>query len=148
MYADLLQLTDEAEYRQHFYENYCCREIKTHDGYVVTFRMNVFDHAFFSNADWKACDKSIFSIPRAERMDWIKKVLQDPTLTMYAGWDKKKGRYDHTRRVTLVTPDGYVVVLRVSKKGFVFGTAFVINDSSVEGKVKSNPVWAGEHLFR
>lgn len=142
LYAELIILDTEAEYRDYYKIEYCDKQITTHDGMVVTFRPEDFDHAFFKNASRRRKDKSIFATERAQRMSWIKKVLQDKNLTLYAGWDSKRKRYDHTRRVCLVTDDGYVVVLRiVNATKAVFNTAYLIDDPEVERKIKSSPVW-------
>lgn len=141
-YGSLTVLNTEAEYRQFFNEEYCNKVIFTHDGIEVKFRPEHFNHAFFKNASRRAKDKSLFSRERAERITWIKQALQDTNLTLYAGWDSKKKRYDHTRRVCLVTPDGYVVVLRIiSDTNAVFNTAYLIDNPDVEAKIKGSPIW-------
>lgn len=141
-YGSLTVLATEVEYRQFFNEEYCSKVILTHDGIEVKFRPEHFDHAFFKNASRHARDKSIFSRERAERITWIKQALLDKSLTLYAGWDSRKKRYDHTRRVCLVTPNGYVVVLRItSKSTAVFNTAYLIDDPDVESKIKGSPIW-------
>lgn len=47
----LLQLPDEAAYRQHFVGTYCRGVIETHDGIRVFFRQNQFDHAFYESTN-------------------------------------------------------------------------------------------------
>lgn len=57
-------------------------------------------------------------------------------MPLYAGWDSKRKRYNHTRRVYLVTDDGYVVVLRiVNATKAVFNTAYLINNPEGGGKL-------------
>ncbi|GAB6179936.1 hypothetical protein JCM14036_12550 [Desulfotomaculum defluvii] len=142
MYAPLIELANEEEYRQYYKEKYCREGVFTHDGLLVRFRPDQFGHAFFVSQDRRISDKSIFSKDRALRIGWIKKALADPSLIMYAGWDSKKKRYDHTRRVCLVTPDSYVIVLRLaSDKVAIFVTAYIIDDPVVEDKIKSGPLW-------
>ncbi|MEK6452633.1 hypothetical protein [Caldifermentibacillus hisashii] len=141
LYDELLVLGSEAEYKSYYIREYCNQEIYTHDGIRVKFRPERFEHAFFESKSRKRSDKSIFSWKRAERISWIKKVLTDKELTIYAGWDKKRKKYDHSRRVCLVTPDGYVVVVRYQNPHTaIFVTAFVIDDPIVENRIKSSPV--------
>lgn len=147
MYSDLLNLDSQSDYEELYKLNYCQREIRTHDGHLVKFRPEEFNHAFFCNADRRTGDKSIFSTDRAKRIMWIEKVLKDPSLCIYAGWDSKKKRYDHSRRVTLVTSDGYVVVLRVGKGCLIFVTAYIIDDPKVKTLIMSSPIWGGEHMI-
>ncbi|KMN54687.1 hypothetical protein KUV96_01910 [Bacillus velezensis] len=145
LYSELLVLGGgESEYRQIYIDEYCKEPIVSCDGYIVKFPIHQFAHAFFKNKSRRAKDKLLFSEERAWRILWIKKVLQDNSLTYYAGWDSSKKRYDHTRRVTLVTPDGYVVVIRITNnktKDASFVTAYLIDDPKVEKKIKASPIW-------
>jgi hypothetical protein len=147
MYSELLSYEDISEYEGLYCSHYCEREIKTHDGFTVKFRKEDFAHAFYSNASRRERDKSIFSYSRAHRLLWIEKVLKDEKLVMYAGWDSKRKRYDHSRRVTLITQDGYVVVLRSNKKGFVFVTAYLIDEPENQKRIEESPIWNREHTF-
>lgn len=140
MYCEFLSLATESEYREYFIENYCNRRIYNHLGILVRFYPDVFDHAFFRSSNRFCKDKAIFCMERAKRMKWIKQALNDDTLYIYEGWDSKKKRYDNTNKVTLVTPDGYVVVLRmVREKQAKFITAYIIDDDDVEDKIKKSP---------
>ncbi|QPA31640.1 hypothetical protein [Thermaerobacillus caldiproteolyticus] len=142
LYSDLLILDSEADYKQYYIEEYCNKDIYTHDGIKVKFPPNQFEHSFFESANRRQKDKSIFSRERAERLSWIKKVLNDPSLQLYAGWDSKKRRYDHTRRVCLVTPDRYVVILRmINPRLASFVTAYVIDNDDNLAKIKASPIW-------
>jgi hypothetical protein len=143
-YSQFLLLGDESAYRQLYVDEYCNKEIKTHEGIRVMFPRHQFDHAFFKSSSRRAQDKSIFCMERAKRILWIKKALLDPALGLYAGWDSKRKVYDQSRRVCLVTPDSYAIVLRITgnlRSSFV--TAYLIDDPSVETKIKSSPVWVG-----
>ena len=46
-----------------------------------------------------------------KRILWIKQVLQDNNIPIYQGHNSKT-KSDKSRRVSLLTPDGYVVVIR------------------------------------
>lgn len=141
-YSELLILSSEAEYKNYYIREYCNKELYTHDGLRVKFRPERFEHAFYKSRSRRRKDKSIFSWERAERMNWIKDVLMDKSITIYAGWDSKKKRYDATRRVCLVTSDDYMVILRFTKPGkeLQFVTAYLIDDQNVKNKVMGSPI--------
>ncbi|MER3125624.1 hypothetical protein ABQG68_09430 [Bacillus pumilus] len=135
----------EQVYKKIYIEEYCSQKIISYDGYLINFPLSVFEHAFFKSTSRRSQDKAIFCYERAERILWIKKALQDDNLNYYAGWDSKKKRYDHSRRVTLVTPDNYVVVLRITdklNKRATFVTAYVIDTPNNVQKIKASPIWA------
>jgi len=108
-YPELIQYPTELEYRQHFERIYCCGTIETFDGIQVRFRKTMFDHCFFESIHSK---DDTFSAQRAERIDWIKSVLQDANAELREGWDNKKKRPARDRRVTIVV-DSYVLVIRI-----------------------------------
>lgn len=140
MYRELIEYDTQEEYRLHFHENYCKDGILTHDSVKVSFRESVFDHAFFASKNRRIKDKSVFSIERAKRIGWIKAVLQDESLTLYDGWISSEKRYDPTRRVCIVTPDKYVVVLRlISDKKAIFVTAYLADSDEVVRKIQKSP---------
>ncbi|HHA5679188.1 hypothetical protein ACFHPT_03020 [Enterococcus faecium] len=140
-YRPLKKLQTMDEYRMHYEKKYCTSTILTHQGLPVRFYPERFDHAFYKNSNRRTKDKSLFSLERAERIDWIEEVLKDPNVTIYAGWDSKKKRHDFSHRASLITPDGYVVVIRkINDSKATFVTAYVIDDLSVFDKIKSNPI--------
>ena len=121
-YPPFVTYKSEAEYRKHFEQDYCSGTISTFDGIQVRFRKSDFDHCFFES--FLAKDDT-FSIRRAERIDWIKAVLEDRSAKLYVGWDKKKKRLDKKRRVAIVEDD-YIVIVALTRKGNArFVTAFV-----------------------
>jgi len=141
----LLQLSDEAAYRQHFVHTYCRGAFETHDGIRVFFRQNQFAHAFYESPNRDGA-KDAFSQGRAERMDWIAATLSDPTAVRYQGWVANKRRYDPARRVDLLYED-FVVVLALGLNGAGtlranFVTCFQA-DNSV-GKIRTSPLWTRE----
>ena len=141
LYRPLKKELTIDEYRSHFEKQYCKEALMTHQGILVHFYPENFDHAFYKNSDRKSRDKSVFSIERAERIDWIAEVLRDVDITIYAGWISAKKRNDFNSRVSLVTADGYVVVIRkINESKAKFVTAYVIDDESVVPKICSNPV--------
>lgn len=141
MYHTLLKMNNEMDYKNYYINNYCSCEIYTHYGLKVNFKNSDFEHAFYSSKSRRLKDKSLFSRERAERIAWIKKALQDKNLTLYDGWDSTKKRYDPRRRVSLVTPDGYVVVIRLIKPNEGrFVTAYVIDSPRVLSKIQGGPI--------
>lgn len=80
---NLLELKNEREYKQHFIEKYCKREIYTFSKIRVKFYEDQFEHSFYESADRKKRDKSIFSFERARRMDWIEEVLLNENVELY-----------------------------------------------------------------
>ena len=112
-YPPLLTFTAEEEYRQEFERLYCRKPTVTHDGISVRFNRSDFDHCAYRSKSMN--DKSIFSLPRAQRIHWIGLILQDPAAELFFGWDRVKRRVDRESRVAL-TADGYVVVIRFISK--------------------------------
>ena len=141
LYRPLKKLLAIDEYKEYYRTKYCCSEIMTHQGLPVHFYLDRFEHAFYKNSNRYTKDKALFSQERAERIDWIAEVLKDPNITIYAGWDSKRKKNDLDSRVSLITPDGYVVVIRkINESKAKFVTAYVIDDQSVVPKIKSNPI--------
>jgi len=133
--------SSEAEYRRHYETNYCSAAIHTFDGLRVYFPKQRFDHAFFESASRRKKDKSIFSMERAKRIDWIKAGLQENTAKLYVGWDRDRKCYSRRRRVCVVYGD-YVVVLRMAsnRATATFITAYVA-DTLTLPKIRSGPRW-------
>lgn len=135
-YSVLVQYRTELEYRKHFEDVYCRRTIETFDGIQVRFRKAMFDHCFFESIHSK---DDTFSSQRAERIGWIKAVLQDVSAELRVGWDNKKKRPAIDRRVTIAV-DNYVVVIRIRGNKADFVTAFVATGRSID-KIRTNPLW-------
>lgn len=141
-YSEFLQLDTEEEYRQHYYDNYCSKPIVTHYGVTVSFDSTTFEHAFYGRTSVRQDVKDIFDTNRAKRINWIKKVLEDPQIPVFQGWNSRRKCYDPMRRVSLVTPDGYVVVIRFTDRQqnlAKFVTAYVVDDINVLNKIQSSP---------
>jgi hypothetical protein len=110
----LLKLPDQAAYRAHYERTLCLGNIVTHDGIRVFFDKSKFDHAFFESSTRRG-ENDVFSTDRAERMGWIAVALADVNAPRLQGWLKREGRYDSTRRVTVIMQD-FVVVVALSKR--------------------------------
>ena len=140
-YPPLLRFETEWEYRLHFEQVYCRGALATFDGIAVRFEKKDFDHCFYESSNRNGV-KDRFSTLRAERMDWIKTALQDDQAGLFVGWDSRRRRYDHGRRVALVMGN-YVVVIRITgpmKARFV--TAFVADSQRTLDKIRRSPRWA------
>ncbi|MBA3015801.1 MAG: hypothetical protein FP815_12780 [Desulfobulbaceae bacterium] len=138
-YPPLVTCLTEAEYQVHFERMYCRGPINTFDGIAVRFNKRDFLHAFFESVYAK---DDTFSIPRAERIEWIRATLQDPDSDRYVGWDSSKKRYDNNRRVTVVKGD-YVVVIAIKSNGSGrFITAYVADSGRTISMIRKSPKWA------
>jgi hypothetical protein len=133
--------SSEAEYRRHYETNYCSATIYTLDGMRVYFPKQQFDDAFFESADRRKRDKSVFSMERAKRIDWIKAALQETTAELYIGWDRNHKCHKRQRRVCVVYGN-YVVVLNIRRKRAIatFITAYVADTPTLK-KIRSGPRW-------
>jgi len=137
-YPPLVSYQTIDEYRAHFEKVYCRGPIVTFDGIPVRFRKRDFDHAFFESRTTK---DDTFSPQRSQRIDWIQATLLDPDSERYVGWDKKKKRYDHQRRVAVVKGN-YVVVIAINKDGAGrFITAYLADSSRTVGLIRQGPKW-------
>ena len=81
---------------------------------------------------------------RCKRMLWIEEVLNDSTIVPRQGYDKATGRNDSTRRVTLVSKERYVVVIRYTGKNkWAFVTAYIIDNERTYKQLMTAPRWVG-----
>lgn len=134
----------EEEFRQIWHDEYTSQTIYTHDGILVRFFDNQFDHAFFESSKRNvrkdsAYHKDTISPRRLARILWIRDVLQDPEAEMYVGYDNKKKCFSFSERVSVVKGD-FVVVIRIGKDMKAkFITAYVADQSI--GMIKSSPKW-------
>ncbi|MFZ2323655.1 MAG: hypothetical protein WAV89_08165 [Ignavibacteriaceae bacterium] len=131
------------EYRQIFIETYCDHKkpIYTFDNIHVRFFPDMFDHSFYESANWKAKDKSVFSLVRAEKILWIKDALQDNSAKLKIGWDSSSKNYDKSRRVAIVKNNYVVIIWLKNEKEAKFITAFEADNSI--GSIMNSPDWTG-----
>lgn len=136
-----LFLANEKEYKKYFINNFCNKEIFTYDNLKVKFYEDQFEHCFFESKDYQKRDKSIFSIERSERMNWIKETLKNPKTEMFVGWDRDRKTFNYKRRISLISPENYVVVINIidSKKA-KFITAYPASETNAT-KIRNNPKW-------
>lgn len=124
-----------------FYKNiyrkfYCKSPILTFDGISVKFYVSDFEHAFYESRNRKAKDKSKFSYQRANRIYWIKWVLECPDAELFIGYNSKTKSYDNTRRVAICV-DNYAVIVSIdandtNKAKFI--TAYVADGVNGKGE--------------
>lgn len=136
----LLSLPDEAAYRTYFEAQYCNTTVVTFDGVTVRFFPEMFDHAFYRDSSPTAKDKANFDLNRAQRMDWIKAVLEDSRLELYQrGMPNSK-----VRRIALEPSTPYAVIIQIDSRNAHrarFITAYVVDSPSALTKMRSNPRW-------
>lgn len=141
----LLKLADRAAYRAHYERTLCRGGIVTHDGIAVFFRKEDFDHAFFESSGRRG-EKDVFSIGRAERLDWIASALADPSAQRFQGWSSRTKRHDPTRRVTVVMGDFVVVISLGRRRDGILKASFITcfkADNSM-AKIQAAPAWSLE----
>ena len=138
---NLLFLKTQEDYKKYFIEHYCNVNIFTYSGIEVKFYSDQFEHSFFESKDHKKRDNSLFSLERAQRMPWIKETLQNKEAELYVGWDRDKKKYNENRRVSIITPENYVVVLNmINDKKAKFITAYLASKTNAK-KIRSAPIW-------
>ena len=138
------------EYRRHYGSTYCGGLIKTFDGVRVYFSPGKFEHVFYESSTRDGV-KDAFSPVRAQRIDWIRATLQHPEADLLKGWDKRRGRYDDTRRVAVVYEE-FVVVVRfwIRRRDMSLKADFVTcyqADNSID-KIRSSPAWSRSDCLR
>ena len=78
---------------------------------------------------------------RALRIDWIEYVLKNPKVELHLGWDRDKKRYNKERRVAIISPENYVVIIRMNNNNTAkFITAYY-SDNSSANKIRKMPLW-------
>lgn len=129
-------------------KEYCQKGVVAFDGIRVYFRENRFFHAFYESSN-RVSRKDKFSEIRAQRMGWIRSTLENADSDLFQGWDNKKKRYDHVRRVCVVYEEFVVILeMRLKKNGKLkakFVTCYHADNSI--GKIRNSPKWSREACF-
>ncbi|GAB4543575.1 MAG: hypothetical protein Kow0063_36850 [Anaerolineae bacterium] len=136
----LLVLPGEKDYRAHFEAEYCRAPVVTFDGISVHFFPGMFDHAFYRDSSPTARDKANFDLQRAQRMSWIKVMLDNPTSELY----RRVMPNSKVRRIVLEPTAPYAVIIQIDSRDpsrARFITAYVVNSASALRKMRSNPRW-------
>lgn len=133
----LLACTTQQEFLEHFVNLYCRHPVTTFDGIQVRFRRDQFYHCCFDSIHTK---DDTFSQERAERLPWIKTVLESPDAELRVGWDNVNKRPATNRRVAIIL-ESYIVIIKLRSNGRAnFVTAFVDNGRAV-AQIRTNPLW-------
>lgn len=136
----LLNLPDEGAYRSYFVNTYCNTPIITFDNIIVRFYPEIFDHAFYRDSSPIANDKSVFALERAQKIDWIRTVLADPTAELY----RRTMSNSKTRRIAVEPTTPYAVIIQIHSHNSAlarFVTAYVVDSMTALKKMRSNPRW-------
>jgi hypothetical protein len=136
----LLVLPDDRNYRAHFEAQYCRAPVLTFDGIAVQFFPEMFDHAFYRDSSPTAQDKAVFDLQRAQRMDWIRAVLADPSVELY----RRVMPNSKVRRIALESTTLYTVIIQMDPRSSSrarFITAYVVDSASALAKMRANPRW-------
>jgi len=132
-------------YKNIFIGYYCKSPVKTFDNILVFFKSSNFEHAFYESKNRRKKDKSNFSYKRANRIYWIKWVLENPNAELYKGYNHKTRKYEKNRRVALCV-DNYVVVIEFNKNRYKaqFITAYVADGINGKGEKAIDLIRSGE----
>lgn len=137
---------EEISFYKNIYKDYYCKApIKTFDNVLVFFKENNFEHSFFESINRRTKDKSRFSYKRANRIYWIKWVLENPDAELYKGYNHFTKSYDDSRRIS-VCVDNYTVVIELNKKKdkAKFITAYVADGVNGKGERAIDLIKSGE----
>ena len=133
-------LSSPKEYKKYYVKKYCKNELQTFDGIKVKFYEDQFEHAFYESSNKRKRNKDIFSVDRAKRIDWIEFVLKNPKAELHLGWDRDKKIFNKDRRVAIISPEDYVVIIRINENNTAkFITAYYANNSAKE--IRKMPRW-------
>jgi hypothetical protein len=146
--CSFIENKDVNFYKKIYQDFYCKHPIITFDGISVKFFVENFEHAFYKNVDRKLKDKSQFSYQRANRIYWIKWILQNPNADLYVGYNSNTKSYDNSRRVAICVDD-YAVIIALNKTDNTkakFITAYIANEVNNRGDkaidlIRKGPKW-------
>jgi len=135
-------------YKKIFKKYYCKKPIVTFDKIKVRFFSDDFEHSFFESKNRQKKDKSEFSYKRANRIFWIKWILQSSNAELYVGYNSKIKKVQRNRRVALCIEE-FVVVIELHKKDSKkakFVTAYLADGVNGKGEraidlIRKSPKW-------
>ena len=136
----LLYRPDAAAYRMHFIRHYCMTPVVTFDSISVEFFPEVFEHAFYRDSNPTANDKAVFDLARAQRLNWIRAVLEEPTCNLY----RRTMPGHRTRRIALEPTTPYAVIIQIDTRSLTrarFITAYIVDSTRALQGMISNPRW-------
>ncbi len=137
----LIFLNNEQAYKNYFCNKYCAPGciIRSFDGITVKFFDYQFKHAFFKSTNRRNPQKDCFDMRRAQRIDWIKYVIENSNMENY----KRIMPNRKSRRIMLDSSTKYAVIIQIeNNKQFArFITAYLVDSSAALAKMRSNPAW-------
>lgn len=140
-------IDEEVNFYKNIYKKvYCNRPIETFDGINIKFYVDTFEHAFYESTNRKEKDKSKFSYKRANRIYWIKWVLENPRAELYIGYNLRIKSYDSSRRVA-VCVDNYVVIIQMDRRNnqrAKFVTAYLADGINGKGQKAIDLIRSGK----
>lgn len=137
---NFVRLLAPIDYKKYYVRKYCKKELQTFDGIKVKFYEDQFEHAFYESSVKIKRSKDTFSMARALRIDWIEYVLKNPEAELHLGWDRDKKRINKDRRVAIISPENYVVIIRINANNTAkFITAYLADNSAEE--IRNMPLW-------
>ena len=139
---------DVGFYKNIYKKIYCKKPILTFDKIAVSSYVSDFKHVFYESNNRRLQDKSIFSYKRANRIYWIKWVLQNHDAELYIGYNSKTKSYVNSRRVA-VCVDNYAVIIEIHKEDKTKAklvTSYVADGINEKGQkaidlIKGGPKW-------
>lgn len=145
MLCSFIENKDSSFYKNIYESFYCKAPITTFDGILVFFKKDNFEHAFYKSRNRRKKDKSVFCHERANRIYWIKWVLENPFAQLYKGYNHKTKSYDSSRRIA-VCVDNYTVVIELNKNNAKakFITAYVADGINGKGERAIDLIKSGE----
>lgn len=148
MLCSFIVKEDISFYKRIFKKVYCKKHLITFDGINVKFYVSNFDHTFYESKNRQKKDKSLFSYKRANRIYWIKWILESPNAELYVGYNSKLKKIQDNRRVALCIEE-FVVVIELDKKNrnkAKFVTAYLADGVNGKGEkaidlIRKSPKW-------
>ena len=145
MLCSFIENQDIGFYKNIYETFYCKAPINTFDNILVFFKKENFEHAFYESENRKQKDKSLFSYNRANRIYWIKWVLENPNAELYKGYSHSTKGYNNSRRIAICV-DNYAVVIELNKNKdkAKFITAYVADGTNGKGEKAIDLIRSGE----
>ncbi len=148
MLCSFIVKEDISFYKRIFKKVYCKKTLITFDGINVKFYVSNFGHTFYESKNRQKKDKSLFSYKRANRIYWIKWILESPYAELYVGYNSKLKKIQANRRVALCIEE-FVVVIELDKKNHKkakFVTAYLADGVNGKGEkaidlIRKSPKW-------
>ncbi len=133
----------EQAYRIRFEKTLCTKRVCTFDGIEVRVRSDHFNHCSFRSKKRNG-QKDEFCPTRASYIEWIQYSLEIPNNDLWVGYDRKTGKLNPLRRVSIVE-NKFLSVIELfpnDRTRAVFVTAFAPDTPDVFRKIRRGQQWA------